>query len=165
MKFEVKKCKGQITSTEFLIVSVVLVILFTFATNFWNIVAFRFGEKSFRSGLELTALDISDILINTPGTPGNWQDDTSKIFSLGISDSTHVMNEKKLIAFTNLNYTQAKKALGVPAYDYKFRIRTLNGTVIYQSGLDPSATSQIVVITRFVLLKNDIMKMEFGVWS
>ena len=156
--------KGQISSTEFLIVSVVLVVLFLFASNYWNIITFRFGEKSLRSSLELSAIDMSDMLIKNPGVPGSWESDVTKISSLGLAGSNHVLSEQKVLAFTSLDYLQAKRILGIPTYEYTFRIRTLNNTLLYQSGGNPANASQIIIATRFVLFKNDIMKMEFGVW-
>jgi len=129
------KCKGQITSTEFLIVSVVLIILFVFATNFWNIVAFRFSEKTLRSSLELAALDISDMLIKTPGLPGSWQDDTAKIFSLGLAKESHVLDAKKVRNFVNMSYDRTKNLFGIPQYEFYFQLKETNGSLIKMYGI------------------------------
>ena len=158
------KLTGQITSTEFLIVSSVLIILFIFAANFWNIVAIRFSNKSLRSSLELTALDISDFLIKNPGMPTSWESNTTIIYSLGLASSPNTLTQSKVSAFTTLNYNSSKKILGIPNYEYKFRIRMLNGIVLLQSGLDPTATAEVVSVTRFVLLNSSITKMEFAIW-
>ena len=63
-----------------------------------------------------------------------------------------------------MNYQQTKNLLGIGSYDYKFRIKTLNGTILVESGKDTSTASEIVFMSRTVLYQGEVVKMEFGLW-
>jgi hypothetical protein len=63
-----------------------------------------------------------------------------------------------------MDYQQAKILLGISSYEYKFRIKLLNGTVLVESGRDTSTATEIVFVSRTVFYQEDIAKMEFGLW-
>lgn len=156
--------KAQATSTEFLFMLTILIALIVFSIGLWNLTVLRIRESETRTRLETLAFEISDQLIKSQGLPTSWEDDTSKIFYLGLAKENYILDTKKVNAFSTINYQQTKDLLGISSYDYKFRIKALNGTVLAESGKDASTASEIVFTSRTVLYQGEVVRMEFGLW-
>ncbi len=159
-----KKSKAQITSSEFLIVSVVLVILITAGVMMWNSTINRSNESMIREDMEMFAVSISDQLIKSHGMPTDWEDDTTKIYSLGLAKENYVLDEKKVDIFVNMNYNQLKSLMGIGGYEFYFRLVYTNGTDIKTKGSSPTANSQTINSKRVVMFKNEIVYMDLMVW-
>jgi len=156
--------KAQATSIEFLFILTILIALIVFSIGLWNLIFSRIKESETRTSLETLAFDISDQLIKSQGLPTSWEDDTSKIFSLGLAKENYVLDMKKINKFSTMDYQQIKNLLGISSYDYKFRIMALNGTTLVQSGRDTSTATNVVFASRTVLYQEQIVRMEFGLW-
>mgnify|MGYP001568672759 CR=1 FL=1 len=112
--------------------------------------------------LRSEAYQISEILINDVGYPGNWDKvDISEVKRLGLSDETknktNVISLSKLTAFNNLYQSDYKKVLELLGIKDGFAIKLKPSLPVISPSLDnmpplPSATGISTEIKRIVAL-------------
>lgn len=157
------KNKGQITTTDLVAGTIILILIFLFNYSIWSKSIFDIRQKDTNNEIESLALSISDYLLKYKGKPGDWEK-TSNITALGLAEKDHVLDTDKVEAFLNMNYTQAKKLLGVGENEFLFRMKKPDGTLLNESGIIPTNPQLAVNIRRLVLYNNNSAYMEFMVW-
>ncbi|MBS3165598.1 hypothetical protein J4444_00605 [Candidatus Woesearchaeota archaeon] len=108
-----------------------------------------------REEMELLAFQVTDIFVNTPGAPNNWEegaDASNNIMSLGITTKDRELSPSKVQRMFALNYTELKKTLNLERYNLYLTLRHSNRTIINQTGFIPTNIStQQVSVRRLVM--------------
>lgn len=158
--------KGQIITTEFMLVGSILVILLIASLSFWYIGTTRFQENVDRTEVQLMALDISDQLVKSEGFPGDWNDDPTTTASLGLAIYERELDQSKVEAFVNdLTYDEVKDYLAVEHMDILVTIYSLDGQILYQKGSYPSDPVTVVNVRRAAVLGTDIVHLDVTLWQ
>lgn len=148
--------KGQISSVDALVASVVFALLLAFMVFFWFLNLENVEKIEERSRLETSALMITDMLLKGDGYPENWENDPSSAETLGlaVSDYDHNMiSRTKLENFTSMDYNQTKELLGLDeTVDYSFVVEDFGSNRLYVSGDQDVSENKVVSIVRFAVL-------------
>lgn len=165
MKVEMlsSKSKGQIATTDLITGLIILILIMMFSYSIWSKTVYDIRQKDINNEIEFITLSVSDFLLKYEGEPTDWELANNTI-SIGLAEEDHILDPDKVSAFINMNYSQAKKILGIGENEFLFRLKKTDGTVLNESGLAPSDTELAINIRRLVLYNNNPIYMEFMVW-
>ncbi len=136
----------------------------------WNSVSARISQNTIKLELETSAIDISDQLLRSQGSPVDWETRPSQNFSLGVVTKNYEIDADKVIEMTKLSYSEIKSLLGIKSHDFYFKVTDLFGNIINQSdikfeaGAPPTPDSSIVNSRRIVIFKNEIVYIDVITW-
>ncbi|MDP2750872.1 MAG: hypothetical protein Q8O89_08635 [Nanoarchaeota archaeon] len=161
------KRKAQLSSLDLILaVSIFSIVLAAF---FLFIYA---EEKSFES--EKTRVDmlnkaqlITDILLESPGSPKNWETifatNPSSVKAIGLSNFSRVIDGNKLDVFLGINYFYARDLFNIAPYHYYLEMTYTDGTVLGTSGnlSEVSAAKNVVALQRFATYSNETIRIMF----
>lgn len=157
--------KAQAVITDLFIALMIFTILISAIAFVWGRYSMRFNDNLEYSGMQLKALEISDLLIKTRGSPENWELSPSDAEIFGLASSDRTISEEKLDSLThNVTYNNMTASLGLSDYGLYLRLSSLNGTSISDYGLD-SESQLSVSIKRFVNYKNETSVFETRIWK
>lgn len=131
--------KGQIFSADFIISIGLYVFILTLSLFIWNTINMQIEESETNNVFYSNLISISDILIETPGTPSDWekldpQKDMDKINQIGLALSRNVLSTEKIIALTKLPYTTVKNILGVRSRFIYIEFLDTDGKLLADNG-------------------------------
>jgi hypothetical protein len=161
--------KAQLWSLDFVLSAVVFSLALITVLFIWNYTNTETAERIEFKRAEGLVLSISDVLIRTSGVPDDWNTTTVKV--LGLASDENVLNRTKVERFLSLDYNGSKRILGVPLYDYYFRLADINGGTIFINqteavkGVYPADAEIVVPVQRYGLLDGEIVKMGFILWD
>lgn len=119
--------------------------------------------------MESKALDMSDALIMTPGSPADWS--LADVEVIGLSQEEGMLNASKVLSFIGMEYEQAKLKLGAGIYEFYFRLRDENNQTLQIDGMPaeagsyPSDAELVVPAERYVVVDGTPATMEFMLWG
>ena len=157
--------KAQAWSMDFVVSISIFLLVFSIVVFSWNYINIQNTDRTLFSEMQVSGLDISDILIRVPGNPENWNE--TNVLSIGLASSENVLNKTKVEQFVNMDYGITKNILGLPDMEYYFAVQHLNGTVMEYNGQNmsigtyPVNSSIAVPIFRSVLFGETLAKMVF----
>lgn len=140
--------RGQVAAVDALVAFTVFALIFSLYVSFRTQL-----ESSGPSALELAAPDSARVayeLSEWPGDPVNWNQTTFR--QVGLAQSRGVIDDGKLTAFLNSNPATLQNALGISAYQFRFRllnattgtVATTSGGLSARLGSDPSGNVSFV---------------------
>jgi hypothetical protein len=157
--------KAQAWSMDFIASITVFILIFSIVVFSWNYVNTQNAERSLFSEMQVSGLDISDILVRSPGNPEDWNE--SNVLSIGLAYRENVLNETKVDQFVSMNYSLSRILLGLPYSEFYFALEYLNGTIIEYGGKNmtvgtyPINSSISVPVLRTVLFGKTLSNMKF----
>lgn len=158
--------KGQIITTEFMLVATILVVLLIASLSFWFIGSSRFQENVDRTEIQLTALDVSDQLVKSGGFPEDWNEHTSTTVSLGLVVYERDLDQSKVETFmNNLTYSEIKDYLAIENLEILVTIYSLDGQTLYQTGSYPDNPETVANVRRAAVLGTDIVHVDVMIWQ
>ena len=163
VKLLYSKNKGQIITADLVVGLTILILILQFGYSVWSKSVYDIRQKDDSNEIEIIALSISDFLLKYEGKPTDWEQ-TNNTITIGLAKEDHVLDSDKVSAFLNMNYTEAKKLLGIGENEFLFRLKKTDGTVINESDLIPSNPGLSVNVRRVVLYNDNATYMEFMVW-
>lgn len=159
MSAEPRLRKG-LFSTDFAIGLTIFLIVLSLALPLWDQVRAQTLATVEQREMQARALQVSDILLQSAGSPSDWNEAT--VQSIGLADEPHVLNASKVGAFFNLlngRYDAAKSLLGIPAYELNFSVLdntrspfALEGNLT-SFGRPASGILNVFVVTRMAVLQ------------
>ena len=164
--------KAQIFSSDLILSAFVFtaVLSFVFIILVNNQIKIENNLKN--SDLEAKVLQITDILIQSPGDPTNWEEDTSNVNVIGLADKDRTLSEDKLTEFLELDYNITREKMNIEGIDFYFVLKELNEGIVKingnetKTGMSPSLNStQIILVKRFVLYDEKERIVEFSLWK
>jgi hypothetical protein len=150
--------KGQINSIDFMIAVLIFAVLLVFLIGFWFLNMAEISTMMERDRLDSAAIAVSDMLVKTPGVPGNWEEDPSSAWAVGLAESQNVLIGEKVANFTALDYNASKEIMGIDG-DYYFYIEDLEGNRLHEAGV-PELGEGVAPVLRFGILEGEIVKVE-----
>ncbi len=147
-------------STDFAIGLVLFMVVLVMVLPLWDDIRFQTLSDSEQRFLQTRALSVSDILLRSPGSPGDWNE--SNVLSIGLANEEHVLNISKVHSLFNLlnsDYDRAKSLLGIPAYQLNISLTDATHSPLVLSGnrtefgTDSSSARDVFIVTRIALLQ------------
>ncbi|MBI5224668.1 hypothetical protein HY989_02265 [Candidatus Micrarchaeota archaeon] len=155
-------------SSDFLAAMVIFIAALLIVGPMWNSLNAQVFNLEENRQIHQTALQISDFLLRTSGSPYGWN--TTNFESIGISDELRVINATKAKYFFQLmasNYSDSKYMLGAGPYDMAAQILDSNGDPIIYAGTTfstsaiPANASEISNVQRVAILKISESQRQF----
>ena len=150
--------KGQITSGDFVLASILFLSMVLFMALFWFVMLADVGHAVEKDVLEATAIPVSDLLLKTPGTPPHWEEDPENVEGIGLVSSQNILAEGKLGNFTGISYEDAKETMGL-SEEFYFYVEDFEGNRLHETG-NSTIGDQAISLTRFALLNGEKVRMR-----
>src|SRR3989344_3394440 len=97
-----KKKRGQAAITDLFIAIAVFIILITITTLSWQLYNIRLNSRLDFDDIILKTFVVTDTLVKSPGSPGDWERDPTKAKIVGFARKDRVLDEAKVQAFLAL---------------------------------------------------------------
>jgi len=164
------KSKGQIISLDFIVSMSLFTFIIGMSIFIWNNLNTQIDEGEKNNMLQTELISISTMLIETPGTPNNWNifspSEIDQISQLGLAVSSNELSSDKIAALQNLNSTSAdyyntKKLLGLNFEEVYIEFTDIDGNPLNINGKDmkfgifPQSSGSIFGISRPIIIEND----------
>jgi len=172
---KLSKKKGQTSMIDMLIASFLFIGLVTLIMVTWTNYNNRLNERLVYDQIQIKAFQVSDLLVKSPGSPTNWEENISSLKVIGLADTDRILSRNKINAFANnLTNETIKKTLNLEDYNFYFLLNDTTFGIppvkIYETGSKPNSTSTIAVnIRRYVILETGIFGMvrevQFILWQ
>jgi hypothetical protein len=160
-----KLSKGQAITADFMFAAIIIVIISGIAVSAWNRSLYMFRMNNERTEMERLGLSISGMLVKSAGVPGDWDD--TNVASIGLVSEPNVLDGGKIASFNGMDKGRIQELLGIRGFDFSFRVRAVDGTVLFDYGSTPAGGSQqkdVIIIRRVAIYESDIVFVEFGLW-
>ncbi|MFH1445366.1 MAG: hypothetical protein ABIF08_02710 [Nanoarchaeota archaeon] len=162
--------KAQVWSTDFIVSAVIFLSAFLLLMFSWSYVTIITQEQAATNDIESAVLEVTDILVRSPGLPKNWT--VINVKSIGLAVKENELDDVKIENFLALDYGKSKDLLGIRNYDYYLEAYNLdNSTVKTQSGTDiikgqyPADPAIVIPLERYALYNENIVKLKFVFWA
>lgn len=169
--------RGLLLSTDLMLSMVLMTITLGMTANAMDMATNPLQDYSSRSSMENTALEASDLLINTPGSPGNWEEyNNSFAVSPGLAKinpssgetMSHVISYDKLSAL-NRSYEYLMEDKVFPEYmDSSISIYPLNSNlkpITIHEDFKARESSEVVVVNRTIMLDYEYLNCTLNISS
>ena len=130
----------------------------------WNNYNVKLENQIEYNDMVIKTYHISDLLSQYPGKLSAWEHyDEVPTLALGLASQEGIIDEDKLNAFLDMDYTETKDALNIMIYDYYFELTHLNG-----SHFNPNLTkgtikdTTTVSTTRLVIYNGEEALLQFS---
>jgi len=150
--------KGQAAVTDLFVAIGIFIVLVTITAVLWNLYNVRLANRMDYDGLVIKAFQTSDLLLQTPGNPDNWDylvleedADSDDINYLGLVDGELKIPYNKTLALATLNETGIKDVFHAGQYRIGIRLRNSNGIEIFNVGKVSGTSKYAVNLARNVL--------------
>ncbi|MBU0898615.1 MAG: hypothetical protein KKB03_04465 [Nanoarchaeota archaeon] len=163
--------RGQIWSMDFIVSAIIFFIALATIMFSWNYIIQNTDEQTVINEMESSVLDITDVLVRSPGVPRDWT--PSNVQSIGLASEENKLNETKVDYFMQLDYSETKLLLGIKNYHFYFELEDLNNQTVKNQadqnitkGVYPDTASFIQIpVERYALYRDAIVKLKFIFWS
>jgi len=155
--------KSQIAITDLFIALFVAAILITVIVFTWNKYTTILEEDISYNEMGVIAFQASDLLVKSKGEPLNWEENPTNVDVLGLASSDRNLSIRKIDAFVNLSYSNASKLLGTGFYNFYFKLKHINGTILTEHGKTPNNT--VINVQRLVWYDDEKAFLEFALWK
>ena len=159
--------KGQISTIDLVIASGIFVSILLSAMFLWNDIVLKINRFEERLLINQKALDVSEMLIKTPGSPSGWylfqavDINSQNVSSVGFVIEDNVLDWERLSALKQISYDESKNLMGLSREEYNITIINVSGSnnkVLYSTGQMSNATS--VLISRYGQLNGSIVRLD-----
>ncbi|VVB65729.1 Uncharacterised protein [Candidatus Gugararchaeum adminiculabundum] len=116
--------KGQLSSLSLIVAIGIFLVLFTMMEAQWDFLA-RQGDQV---DLQVKAFSGTDMLLDGPGYPEEWNASTVK--RIGLAVNRGIIDQDKLAQFAAMNYSGARDLLGLGRSDFYMNVTYLNGSIV-----------------------------------
>ena len=161
--------KGQIWSFDFAVSMTIFISLLVVVLFFWNYSNSQVFEKTQQEDLQDAIITVSDILVRNKGSPENWT--AATVQSIGLANDEKILDQNKILNFTQIPYDQAKWLMGIGKYEFYFEMNYANGSSVNLGGIDvtagqvPTNSASVSTIERFVLFQGKITSVTLTLWT
>ena len=182
-----KTKKSQSVVIDFFIAIFIFVIIVSITTLMWNRLSLELHDKVVQKDMLLKAYHITDTLIESPGSPSNWESEIEdlegiddRIKSIGLADSDRQLSLNKIYAFLTLvdannqdNYNMAKKILNIEGFDFYVKLYGVSFS-FFEEGKSPNfyVADRTITIRRYITINDEGFDgcqngciFEFSLWE
>lgn len=155
--------KAQLGMSDlFLAVSIFVVLLgaVVFTYNHYTV---KFESRQNFNRMQLATMQITELLVKSPGMPADWESNSSKTRIIGLAYSSRNISEEKVSRFIDMSYDESKRIFGTNN-DFHFRLADMGGSLIAEKGYNATGNTAISMERR-VLYNGENAILSFTLWS
>ncbi len=162
--------RGQLSTIDLIGSIAIYVILLIFIIVYWNLYEKRFDANINEEEMAVSAIKISDFLVENSGFPTNWNNSNVQI--IGLVSKDRILETRKLQSFINTTYNKTRNLWNIENYQYHLRITDLNGALLNVSGnftdfgpFQNADEDLVLKVRRFALYGGKKVIVEFSLWK
>ena len=162
--------RGQLTTIDFIGSVAIFIIILIGIIGYWNTADLRFNANREQEELASKAIKITDVFVESQGTPTNWNETNVEV--IGLVSSDRKLDSTKLTSFKNMTYDEVRNTLKIKSYDFYFKIVDINGATIIvdgrtmETGAIPNIEKKAITkIRRIALWGSQKVTLEFSMWK
>ena len=164
-----KEKKAQISTTDMMVATIIFAVLVTVIMLSWHNYSSKLQVKLEREAIISQAIEITDNMVRTSGTPSAWN--RTNVQLIGLASTDRKISKEKVQEFCNISYNESRKKLN-SQYQFHFYISLYNVTQEkwyrdVECGLDPeneSDVKKVVNLARPIIYKNETALFGFSLW-
>ena len=168
--------KGQSLPLDFMIALFIFLALLAYFLVVWDIFSENYTSRSGRVSRELSAIMLSDQLVDYTGSPENWTGSPENATSIGLAIRPGVLDSHKLCALFGQNYTYAncnqtglqygyaKSIFGIDK-DFFVKVESPGGMLYAILGEQPENASRAAEVTRIAMLDGNVVFVRVQVYD
>ncbi|MBI4173643.1 MAG: LamG domain-containing protein [Candidatus Aenigmarchaeota archaeon] len=123
-----KPRKAQVWGMDFVLSAIIFLSAFAMVLFAWSYANGQAAGQIQLNELQRKALEASEMLARTAGSPPDW--DTANVTLAGLASSEGVLNTTKVRRFLRLDYNGSKIALNLGNYEYYFALLGRDGLAL-----------------------------------
>ncbi len=170
MAYDILNNKGQL-NLGFVVSVVLLIMLILFVmTNVLNMIP-SIRDRTEQTTLEINALSLSKMLIETPGYPYDWTSNPARLGLAQYNNYSHKTIIGKLdpskVNYANNTalYSVFKTNLGIEnSLNFHLIIRNSTSVVLDLYNTTPSKTSNVVSLRKFAVINQTPVNITLLIW-
>ncbi len=161
--------KGQISTIDLTVAFTLVLLILLTTMEVWTLgltKIFKFNDKR---SLDRKALEVSELLIKTPGMPAEWQTldsiDARYVSTIGFAKRDNILDASKLEKAGEITYENLTKILGLTKEDVHITVTDIQNSslpVLYEIG-EPT-NRPMVIMNRYGLLNDTIVEVGVRVY-
>ena len=144
-------------SLDFVFASLIFMIILGYSIVAYSNSIEQIKSDISKNKIESEVFSISQILVKSPGTPANWEDNPGAVVVIGLAGSENILSLEKVDAFDSLSINETKDILGIN-HDFYIQIESIDGDKFFSKGTE-LANSSSVSIERVVYYNQSICKL------
>lgn len=160
------KKRSQLGISDIFFASTILLVLIGAIFFVYNNYSVKFESRHEFNRMQLSALQLTDMLVKSSGEPDGWENNSSMARVIGLAykgNNGRNISPQKVESFVGMNYTMAKEILGTD-YDFYFRMTGTEGTIMAEKGLKSEGTQAVSIERRVMYRENDTI-LSFVLWK
>lgn len=157
-----KTKKSQISIADLFLAASIFVILLGAVVFIYNHYNVKFESRQSFNRMQLSAMQITEILVKSEGVPGNWEFNSTETELIGLAYNSRNLSMNKVEAFVNMSYDESKQLLGVND-DFYFKISSIDGNILAEKGNNATG-NKAVGIERRIMYNEENAVLSFMLW-
>tara|TARA_Y100000310_G_scaffold345353_1_gene464069 strand:- start:377 stop:916 length:540 start_codon:yes stop_codon:yes gene_type:complete len=164
-KLKNKGRKGQAAVTDLFVALGIFVVLMIVTSVLWNLYTVRLSNRMIYDDLVMNTFQSFDVLLKTPGEPGNWEylvsfdgKGVDDIVYVGLVEGERSVPCEKMNALETLGEDNIKKILHVGQYNLGIEVLDAGGERIKLIGTTGGGSKFSVNLARNIMYQNEECK-------
>ena len=164
------KYRGQTSGVDLAIALLLIIAIMLAIMETWNVAAIQLGRFVELRDINSKLLDISELLVKTPGDPPDWflMDDVGPhtVNSIGFASKENVLDAARLGKAQDLDYETLRALLGLGREDIYIGVIGLEPAdkpVHYMIGHETEGSK--VISSRYALLNNTLVELRISLYK
>ncbi|MBN2014242.1 MAG: hypothetical protein JW778_03590 [Candidatus Altiarchaeota archaeon] len=161
--------KAQISNFDLVIAAGIFLFILFVMIGTWGEMTNKINHFEDRRSTYYKGLDITEMLVKTPGNPPNWEQlDTlnpSTVYAVGFSSQPNVLDKDKLERFDTFEYEQMRDLLGLSREDFHLLIHDVKGAdeiPLYSFG--NSINRSHIRVDRYAILEDNLVRLSLKLY-
>jgi hypothetical protein len=161
--------KAQISNFDLVIAASIFLFILFVMIGTWGEMTKNIYHYEDRRSTYYKGLDITGMLVTTPGDPSNWEQldtvNSSTAYAIGFSSQPNVLDKDKLERFDTLEYEQMRDLLGLSREDFHLLIHDIKGAdeiPLYSFG--NSINRSHIRVDRYAILEDNMVRLSLELY-
>jgi hypothetical protein len=164
-----KGIRGQAFSLDLVFSMLGFMVILILVIASWSFYSNRLDDNVGEEELQLRAFLITDVLVQSPGFPRDWEKNISAVSKqtvtlLGLAKKDRVLSDEKINLLAAIDYNNTKEIFNIKQLEFHLQILDLNDNEIEAIGKKANESKYTVAVARYVLQNNQRRKVLFTLW-
>ncbi|MFH1055383.1 MAG: hypothetical protein V1744_04745 [Candidatus Altiarchaeota archaeon] len=163
------RSRGQTSGLDLVVAFMLVVFILVSVWEVWTSAITKLGLFQDKRTLDDRLLDVSELLVKTPGDPQNWHDmgevNPDTVRSIGFALKDNVLDPAKMQRASTLEYESLRAILGLSKEDVYITIKDLesgNKTPLYAMGRPPEGGRS--TLSRYAVLNGSMAEVSVSLY-
>ena len=161
--------KGQTSGLDLVIAFILVAFILISVMEVWNNTISKLSVFQSKKTSDNRLLDISELLLKTPGDPVNWYKmgdvNPSTVKTIGFAAEDNILDPARIEKASEVDYDDLKDILGLSKEEIHITVTDLeswNRTTVYELGKPAEDTA--LTLSRYALLNDSMVELRITLY-